>query len=327
MTGSAKRAEQPVCELGEIENDFAVAVLDGLSKVKKSLPCRFFYDARGSVLFEEITRLPEYYPTRTEAGILADHAAEMAEALGDGGVLVEFGSGSSIKTEILLDRVADRLTYVAIDVSESALEDAKARLIGRYPSLDVRTIVGDFSSFVEIPQDLARRTKTGFFPGSTIGNLAPRDAKRLLASFGRVLGPRSELIIGVDLKKDPRELVNAYNDAAGVTAAFNLNLLARINRELGGTIDETAFRHEAIYDPREGRVEMHLVSTRDQTVDVCGSSFHFRSGESIHTENSYKYSLGDFRSLAISAGWTPADVWTDEGSKFSVHRLKWFKGS
>jgi dimethylhistidine N-methyltransferase len=323
----AQGAKQFVCELGEIENDFAVAVLDGLSRAKKSLPCRFLYDARGSELFEEITRLPEYYPTRTEAGILAEHAPEIAEGFGDGGVLVEFGSGSSVKTEILLNRVAHHITYVAIDVSETALAEAKARLTERYRGLDVRTIVDDFSSFVEMPHDLATRTKSGFFPGSTIGNLVPRDAKRLLESFGRVLGPRSELIIGVDLKKDPRELVKAYNDPAGITSAFNLNLLARINRELGGTIEETAFRHEAVYDPREGRVEMHLISTQDQTVEVCGNSFHFHSGESIHTENSYKYSLEDFQSLAISAGWASEDVWTDTDRKFSVHKLKWQRGS
>jgi len=320
-------AERTVCELGEIENDFAIAVLAGLSKAKKSLPCRFFYDARGSELFEEITRLPEYYPTRTEAAILADHADEVAGSIGDGGVLVEFGSGSSVKTEILLDRVAHHVTYIAIDVSETALAEAKARLSKRYPGLDVRTLVGDFSGYIEIPEDLTSRPMTGFFPGSTIGNLVPRDAKRLLAAYGRVLGSQSELIIGIDLKKDPRDLVNAYNDSAGVTAAFNLNLLTRINRELGGTIDEDGFLHEAIYDPREGRIEMHLVSTKDQTVEICGRPFHFRSGETIHTENSYKYSLEEFRNLAMGAGWKSEDVWTDADRKFSVYRLKWLKGS
>ncbi len=327
MMSSAQRAEQPICELGAIENDFAVAVLDGLSKTRKSLPSRFFYDARGSELFEEITRLPEYYPTRTEMGILAKRADEIVKGIADGGVLVEFGSGSSLKTEILLDRIARRVTYVAIDVSETALAEAKARLLERYPGLDVRTIVGDFSAFVEIPEDIASRTKTGFFPGSTIGNLVPRDAKQLLASFGRVLGPASELIIGIDLKKDPRDLVNAYNNSAGVTAAFNLNLLTRINRELGGNIDEDAFHHEAVYDPREGRIEMHLISAKDQTVEICGSAFQFRSGESIHTENSYKYSLEEFRRLAVTAGWETQNVWTDADKKFSVHKLDWRQAS
>ncbi len=319
----ARRAQRLVGEFQSVDADFAQAVLDGLGKHKKSIPCRFFYDARGSELFEAITQLPEYYPTRTEAGILGDRAEEIAGGIGDGDVLVEFGSGSSLKTEILLDRLGGDVTYLAVDVSETALLGAKERLTKRYPNLDVRTLMSDFSSDFQIPADLAASRKTGFFPGSTIGNFAPRDARRLLASFGRVLGDRSDLIIGVDLKKDPKILVSAYNDAAGITAAFNLNLLSRINRELGGGIDEDSFRHEAIYDPREGRIEMHLVSMRDQTIEICGSAFHFRSGESIHTENSYKYSLDEFRDVATSAGWKPERSWTDAERKFSVHKLRW----
>jgi dimethylhistidine N-methyltransferase len=310
-------------DLAGVEDEFSLSVIEGLSKTRKTLPCRYFYDARGSELFEEITRLPEYYPTRTEMGILAEHAAEITDGIGDGGLLVEFGSGSSLKTEILLDRIAERIAYVPIDVSEAALADAKARLARRYPGLDVRTIVADFSGFVALPDDLASRRKTGFFPGSTLGNLAPKDARHLLAGFGRVLGDGGRLIIGIDLKKDPRTLVSAYNDAAGVTAAFNLNLLLRINRELGSTFDERAFRHEAIYDPREGRIEMHLVSKRDQEVELCGRSFNFRNGESIHTENSYKYTIEQFRELAGAAGWQPERVWTDAASQFSVHELVW----
>jgi len=202
-----------------IEDEFACSVVEGLSKTRKTLPCRYFYDARGSELFEKITRLPEYYPTRTEAGILAAHAAEITDGIEDGGLLVEFGSGSSLKTEILLDRIAARVAYVPIDVSEAALTEAKARLARRYPDLDVRTIVADFSAFVALPDDLAARRKTGFFPGSTLGNLAPKAARNLLNGFGRVLGKEGRLIIGIDLKKDARTLVNAYNDAAGVTAA------------------------------------------------------------------------------------------------------------
>ena len=310
-------------DLAGVEDEFSLSVIEGLSKTRKTLPCRYFYDARGSELFEEITRLPEYYPTRTETGILAEHAAEITDGIGDGGLLVEFGSGSSLKTEILLDRIAERIAYVPIDVSEAALADAKARLARRYPDLDVRTIVADFSGFVALPDDLASRRKTGFFPGSTLGNLAPKDARHLLAGFGRVLGDGGRLIIGIDLKKDPRTLVSAYNDAAGVTAAFNLNLLLRINRELGSTFDERAFRHEAIYDPREGRIEMHLVSKRDQEVELCGRSFNFRNGESIHTENSYKYTIEQFRELACAAGWQPQRVWTDAAAQFSVHELVW----
>lgn len=303
------------------EDDFAAAVLDGLSRPQKSLPCRFFYDAHGSELFEEITRLPEYYPTRTEAAILEMHAAEIAEGLPAGGILVEFGSGSSLKTEILLRQLPQLGAYVCIDVSESALAEARARLASRFPALDVRPIVGDFSRTVTFPADLAGRPRTGFFPGSTIGNLTPAEAARLLRAFGACLDAGGRLIVGVDLKKDARRLHMAYNDARGVTAAFNLNLLARINRELAGSFDIAAFRHEAVYNPREGRIEMHLRSTRRQMASVLGRAFHFGAGERIHTENSYKYAVREFQGLARSAGWEPRQVWTDEANLFSVHEL------
>jgi dimethylhistidine N-methyltransferase len=210
---------------------------------------------------------------------------------------------------------------VPIDVSESALEDAASRLARRFPALDVRPIIGDFSSPIALPPDLVRRPKTGFFPGSTIGNLAPKEAARLLGVFKSVLSPGGRLIIGVDLKKDARKLVLAYNDAAGVTAAFNLNLLARINREIEPAFDLSSFRHEAIYDPREGRIEMHLVSACVQEVCIRGRRIKFRLGETIHTENSYKYSIQQFQELARSAGWLPAGVWTDDDQDFSVHSL------
>lgn len=305
----------------KVEDDFALTVIDGLSRAQKTLPCRFFYDARGSELFEDITRLPEYYPTRTEAAILRSRAAEIVEGVSEGDLLVEFGSGSSLKTEILLDRVAAQVIYVPVDVSESALADAVARLAVRYPALEVRPVVADFSDISVLPGDLAARRSVGFFPGSTIGNFAPRDAVKLLASFKKVLGAEGRLIIGVDLKKEPQTLIRAYDDSAGVTAAFNLNLLARINRELGGTFEEAAFSHKAIYNPREGRIEMHLVSNRAQKVEVAGRVFHFREGESIHTENSYKYAIAEFQKLAEKAGWTPKRVWTDPDNLFSVHEL------
>lgn len=309
--------------IANVENEFARAVIEGLSQEKKSLPCRYFYDARGSTLFEDITRLPEYYSTRTETQILRDHAAEIVDEIGEGELLVEFGSGSSIKTEILLDRIGPSIAYVPVDVSETALADAKSRLARRYPELDVRPIIADFSRTIALPADLASRRKTGFFPGSTIGNLSPRDAEALLGIFGRSLGEASRLVIGVDLKKDPRVLIDAYNDAAGVTAAFNLNLLRRINRELGADFDEQGFRHRAIYDPAKGRVEMHLVSVRDQQVHICDRSFRFKPNESIHTENSYKYGLEQFRDVARASGWQPARVWCDIGEQFSVHELVW----
>ena len=303
------------------EGDFAAAVLDGLSRPHKTLPCRFFYDARGSELFEEIAQLPEYYPTRTETAILEAHAAEMAEGLPPGGILVEFGSGSSLKTEILLRQLPRLGAYVCVDVSDSALAAARARLASRFPALDVRPIVGDFSRTVTFPADLAQRPKTGFFPGSTIGNLTPAEAVRLLQAFGVFLAPSGRLIVGVDLKKDARLLHMAYNDSRGVTAAFNLNLLARINRELAGTFDLGAFQHEAIYNPREGRIEMHLKSMRRQVVGILGRPFRFGAGERIHTENSYKYTTGQFHDLARSAGWQPLRVWTDQDNLFSVHEL------
>jgi dimethylhistidine N-methyltransferase len=295
----------------------------GLLAAHAAIAPKFLYDALGSKLFEAICELPEYYPTRTEASILKAHGTEMVDTISEGELLVEFGSGSSLKTEILLDRITASVAYVPIDVSEAALIDAEARLADRYPTLDVRPIIADFSRPVALPDDLATRRKTGFFPGSTIGNLSPKDAQGLLAVFGQALGEDGRLIIGVDLKKDPRTLVSAYNDAAGVTAAFNLNLLRRINRELGANFDESQFRHEAIFDPLKGRIEMHLVSGRDQKVDVCNRVFRFKSGESIHTENSYKYTIEQFRDVARAAGWRAQRVWTDTNQQFSVHELIW----
>lgn len=313
----------PVC-------DFADAVLAGLSKPQKAIPSQFLYDARGSELFEEITTLSEYYPTRTETAILAAHAAEMVngpgpKGLGADGVLVEFGSGSSVKTELLLSQVGPGVVYVPLDVSESALDDAVVRLSTRFPALDVRPVVGDFSQPIRLPQDLMARSAVGFFPGSTIGNFGPADAVRLLRSFGRGLPDDARLIIGVDLKKEARKLVAAYNDRKGVTAAFNLNLLARINRELDGDIDIASFCHEAIYDPRAGRIEMHLVSAFAQEIQVLGRRFRFKERESIHTENSYKYTVEQFREMARAARWQPARLWTDANMDFSVHELFGFE--
>jgi dimethylhistidine N-methyltransferase len=305
-----------------LDDEFMSAVIAGLSRPQKTLPCRFLYDALGSELFEAITRLPEYYPTRTEAAILERRADEIVSAVPEDGVLVEFGSGSSRKTEVLLSKLPRLRAYVTIDVSASALEDARRRLALRFPKLDVRPIVGDFSFPVALPADLRTAEKTGFFPGSTIGNLTPVEAQRLLRVFRAVLSPGGRLIVGVDLKKDLRVLLPAYNDAAGVTAAFNLNLLTRINREIGPAFDVEAFRHEAIYNARDGRIEMHLVSLAAQDVRIRGRSFRFRKGETIHTENSYKYTIGQFQDLSRSANWVPAQVWTDPREFFSVHELR-----
>ncbi|ACK51947.1 methyltransferase [Methylocella silvestris BL2] len=299
----------------------AQIVLDGLSRPQKSLPSFLFYDARGSDLFEEITRLPEYYPTRTEAAILAEAAPAIAAHTPPGAVLVEYGSGSSRKTEILLDALPNLAAYAPIDVSQSALAEASARLGRRFPTLRVIPTLGDFSAPLILPASLSRRPRTGFFPGSTIGNFAPADAAALLTHMAQGLGDGGRLIIGVDLLKDVSILIPAYDDAAGVTAAFNLNILARLNRELGADFDLQSFRHEARFYAAESRIEMHLVSRRRQKIGLLGCLFPLEAGESIHTENSYKYSIAQFQALAELAGWSCRRVWTDDGDLFSVHEL------
>ena len=317
-TGSIRISEQAD---GDGLLDFEAAVVDGLSKVRKSLPCRFFYDERGSQLFEAITLLPEYYPTRTEIEILREHADEIVASIPGNAVILEFGSGSSTKTEILLEHCPPTVTYVPIDVSPSALAEARQRLARRFPALTVTPVIGSFTDPIDLPPTLRSRPRMGFFPGSTIGNWTPEEALTLLRSLRDMLKVNGRMIVGVDLKKDAQTLVRAYNDSAGVTAAFNLNILARINRELGSAIDVASFRHEAIYDPRQGRIEMHLVSIREQTIGICGRRFHFLAGERVHTENSYKYTVPEFQELSRRAGWLTGSVWTDAGSQFSIHEL------
>ncbi|PNG25498.1 L-histidine N(alpha)-methyltransferase [Methylocella silvestris] len=312
-------------KLGSVQDaatsPIAQIVLDGLSRPQKTLPSFLFYDARGSDLFEEITRLPEYYPTRTEAAILVEAAPQIAAHTPPGAVLVEYGSGSSRKTEILLDALPNLAAYAPIDVSQSALAEASARLGRRFPTLRVIPTLGDFSAPLILPAGLSRRPRTGFFPGSTIGNFAPAEAAALLTHMAQGLGHGGKLIIGVDLLKDVSVLIPAYDDASGVTAAFNLNILARLNRELGADFDLQSFRHEARFNAAEGRIEMHLVSRHRQKIALLGCLFPFEAGESIHTENSYKYSIAQFKALAELAGWSCQRVWTDEGDLFSVHEL------
>ncbi len=312
---------QAFADEADEDGSFAEATLAGLTASPKTLPCRFFYDARGSELFEQITAVPEYYPTRTEAAILERCAGAIAAETPRGAVLVEFGSGSSRKTEILLTALDALKAYVPIDVSPSALEEARERLSLRFPALDVHPVVGDFRADLALPADLEHRPRLGFFPGSTIGNFAPDEAADLLRGMAASLGETGRLVLGVDLRKDPARLIPAYNDASGVTAAFNLNLLTRANRELGADFDLGAFEHEAIFNAGKSRIEMHLVSKRPQTVSLLGRRFEFRRGESIHTENSHKYSIADFGDMARGAGWTPRRVWTDDQQLFSVHEL------
>jgi len=301
---------------------FQQAVLSGLSQPQKTLPCQYFYDARGSELFEQITELDEYYPTRTEAKILKAHASEIAVGVEPGSWMIEFGSGSSTKTQVLLDAMPQLGGYLAIDVSWSALEAARARLRAVYPKLAIEILESDFTQPVTLDPHMTGQSALGFFPGSTIGNFEPAAASQLLGHFRRTLGSDARLIVGVDLKKPASILLPTYNDARGVTAAFNLNLLTRINRELSADIEVDAFRHTAVWNERLSRIEMHLVSMRDQSVTIARRAFAFRAGESIHTENSHKYAPEAFAALAQRAGWTLAHVWRDRAGLFSVQDLR-----
>jgi L-histidine Nalpha-methyltransferase len=299
---------------------FASDVLDGLSKHPKQLAPKYFYDATGSELFEQITLLPEYYPTRTELGILRDHGADISAIVPKGSALVEFGAGATTKVRLLLETCAFG-AYVPVDISGDFLK-AQADALGKdFPGLAIYPVAADFTAAFTLPQAVAAMPKVGFFPGSTLGNFEPHEACAFLRSAREILGRTARMIIGVDLEKDERVLYDAYNDKAGVTARFNLNLLHRINRELGGNFDVSAFTHRAIYNRDRHRIEMYLISRKAQTVRVLGRTFSFRAGESIHTENSYKYSPERFAGLARGSGWIPSHCWSDAAGMFSVHAL------
>ncbi|MGB3447473.1 MAG: L-histidine N(alpha)-methyltransferase [Xanthobacteraceae bacterium] len=299
---------------------FVADVLAGLSRQPKQLPPKYFYDATGSELFEQITVLPEYYPTRTELGILRDHGADIAAIVPEGAALVEFGAGATTKARLLLKHCRIG-AYVPVDISGDFLKAQAATLQRDFPKLLIAPVVADFTAPFDLPKAVADMPKVGFFPGSTLGNFEPHEASAFLRSARQILGPRALMLIGVDLEKSDRLLHAAYNDASGVTARFNLNLLVRINQELGGNFDLSAFTHRAIYNRERHRIEMHLVSRTAQTARILGKSFAFRAGESIHTESSYKYSLDRFTTLAKSTGWTPQVSWTDDENLFSVHAL------
>jgi L-histidine N-alpha-methyltransferase len=302
-------------------SEFALDVLNGLSGQPKTLPCRYFYDARGSELFEAITRLPEYYPTGAEIALLEAHAPEMAALAGPGCALIEFGSGSSRKTDILLRAFPDLAAYVPIDISETALAGAAQRLARAFPGLRVSPVHADFSAGLKLPSLLPPAKRLGFFPGSTIGNFTRDEAVGFLRRARVLLGANSAFIVGADLKKDIGTLIRAYDDSAGVTAAFNLNLLHRINGELGADFDVSRFAHLALWNEGAGRIEMHLRSTRAQTVTVADQRFGFQAGETIHTENSHKYAVEDFQAMARAGGWDALNVWTGPDRLFSVHFL------
>ncbi len=300
---------------------FLSDVLAGLAAPQKTLPCQYFYDEAGSNLFEQITELPEYYPTRTEIGILTRHADAIAAALGAQTLLVEYGAGASTKTRILLDALQGPAGYVPIDVSEDFLLQTAAALKAEYPDLTVRPIAADFMVELGLPDDIAG-TPVGFFPGSTIGNLSDEEIDQFLRAARRLLGADSKFIIGLDLRKSPDILIPAYDDAQGVTAAFNMNLLKRINRELGANFDLGAFQHEAIWNDDASRIEMHLRSQTAQTVQIGEIEIAFAAGETIHTENSRKFDLTKFVTLASATGWTQRKDWRDDRGFFAVLMLE-----
>ena len=310
-------------DLAPGEENFRDAVLYGLGRACKAIPCKFFYDARGSVLFEEICRLPEYYPTRTEIAILEENSTDIADQMGPHCRVIEFGSGASHKVRILLQALDRPAAYVPVDISREHLRDAAISLAEDFPSVPVIAVCADYSRpFPMPPLPGAKGKRVGFFPGSTIGNFEPDAAVAFLDNYARILGPGGEMLIGVDLKKETEILDAAYNDRAGVTSTFNLNLLERANRELDGNLDLDRFEHVAFYNEAQGRVEIYIRSLADQETRVAGSRFRFAKDELIHTEYSYKYSVEEFRALAARAGFRPVDTWTDPAELFSVHYFR-----
>jgi dimethylhistidine N-methyltransferase len=305
-------------------SSFAADVLEGLGETPKHIPAKYFYDEAGSALFERITEQPEYYPTRCEMDILRDKAADIAALIPDGAAIVEFGSGSNRKARLLLAAAPQVATYVPVDISGEMLEREAAELRADFPKLDVQPVVADFCYPFELPQ-AAREApaRVGFFPGSTIGNFEPHEAAAFLRNAAKILGANAKIIIGADLVKPVEVLNAAYNDAAGVTADFNLNLLVRMNRELGANFRIECFEHHAFFNRERSRIEMHLASLKRQKVRIAGETFDFRAGETIHTENSYKYSLDSLRALARGVGWLPAGAWTDGEDYFSIQAFKY----
>ena len=306
----------PEARAEPVDPAFRDDVLSGLAEPIPSIPARWLYDRRGSELFDEITRLDEYYPTRTETALLAARMAEIAAALPQGLAVVEFGAGSATKSPLLLEAIHPS-AYVPIDISGDYLHESAGAVDDRF-GFPVLPVVADFTKELTLPADVADTAKLGFFPGSTIGNFVPRSATDLLRHFRNLLGTGSRLLIGMDRIKPIDRLIAAYDDARGITAAFNLNLIERINRELLGTIPAGAFVHEARWNDMFGRIEMHLVAVHDVTFTVEGRAFHFAEGSSIHTENSHKYGQRGGRLLLLAGGWTPVAEWTDPAEDFAL---------
>jgi len=297
------------------EEGFRAAALSGLSRAPKAIPCRFLYDRRGSALFEEICNLPEYYVTRAETAILTAQVGEIARLIGPRARLIEFGSGGSRKVRRLLEALDNPLSYMPVDISGETLHRAASSIAADFPALEVIAVCADYMEPRRLP-DLASRAggrRVGFFPGSTIGNLTPEEAVEFLRGCRELLGSGGGMIVGADLKKDPALLHAAYNDAAGVTARFTLNLLERMNRELDADFDPARFEHEAFYNPDQGRIEIYIRSQMDQIVRVAGRRFLFARGERVHVEYSYKFAVEEFQALARRAGFRPVQCWTGEG--------------
>jgi len=309
-------------DLAPDQHDFRAAVIEGLSRPAKAIPCRFLYDERGSTLFDQICELPEYYPTRTEIAILRENAADMARAIGPEAQLVELGSGSSAKVGILLDALDRPAGYVPIDIAGEHLLAASRRIQAAHPALHIEAICADFAQDFDLPANRGSGRRVGFYPGSTIGNLEPGEAVGFLAGWARRLGQGALMIVGVDLRKSASIVGPAYDDAQGVTARFSLNLLVRANRELGTNFEVANFRHRAVYNEDTGQVRIDLLSLVDQVVTIDDRNFGVARGEALHVENSWKYTVEDFQALADSAGFRPMEVWSDQRTLFSVHLLQ-----
>lgn len=322
MTSQAVRIVDEL-ELADFEPEsgvFAAEVLAGLSRDYKALPTAYLYDERGSQLFDQICELEEYYPTRTELALMKAQIGPIARALGPRVLLIEYGSGSSIKTRILLEHLIEPAGYVPVDISREHLMASAEKIASRHPTVEVLPVCADFTQPFDVPVPRAvPDRRVVYFPGSTVGNFLPDKAIKLMRTMAQECGPGGGLLIGVDLRKDKVKLEAAYDDAKGVTAEFNLNLLRRINRELKANFDLDAFQHEAVYDTSNGRIEMRLVSQRAQRVTVCGQTFEFAKDERIHTEYSHKYTVDGFAQLAAEAGFTRRHVWVDDDRLFSVH--------
>ena len=305
-------------DVNSVVTDLREDVLEGLKKSQKSISSKYFYDERGSELFEQICNLEEYYPTDAELEILEKYTEEISKAIGPNSLIIEFGSGSSRKTRLLLEELNNIEGYVPVDISKDFLHEEAEKLHEEFPDLEIKPVAADYTKPFELNMSAHAEKRVIFFPGSTIGNFTPDQAKEFLFQSADLLNQSGGLLIGVDLKKDPQILNKAYNDSEGITAEFNKNLLERINRELDGNFDLDQFRHRAFYNEEEGRVEMHLVSLENQTVTVAGEQVEFKKGEMIHTENSYKYSVEEFEEL-ISDQYILKKTWLDSDGLFSLH--------